>query len=200
MIHPIPRGLSLFLLCAVVGLGAGCREPNMPLPAAPMGVNSRVEIPTGAEPAVIGEAAAASSSSGYTPALAQTKVDLVTEPARPEKPAHDEVTTSSGLKYQILVDGTGAEAKAGQKVYVHYTGTFENGEKFDSSRDRNKPLDFVLGSGQVIRGWDEGVAGMKVGERRLLKIPSDLAYGPTGKPPIPPNTPLVFDVSLLGVE
>jgi FKBP-type peptidyl-prolyl cis-trans isomerase FkpA len=96
--------------------------------------------------------------------------------------------------------GTGAEAAAGQRVKVHYAGTLTNGQKFDSSHDRNRPFDFVLGAGQVIKGWDQGVAGMKVGGKRRLTIPPELAYGARGFPPvIPPNSTLVFEVELLGV-
>jgi FKBP-type peptidyl-prolyl cis-trans isomerase len=108
--------------------------------------------------------------------------------------------TASGLAYQDTKVGTGATAAAGQNVSVHYTGWLPDGTKFDSSRDRNQPFDFKLGAGQVIRGWDEGVAGMKVGGRRLLVIPPDLAYGPSGSGPIPPNATLVFDVELLGIH
>ena len=109
--------------------------------------------------------------------------------------------TPSGLRYQDLDQGDGKEAKAGQTVSVQYTGWLPNGEKFDSSRDRNQPFDFTLGAGQVIAGWDEGVAGMKVGGKRKLVIPPDLAYGTAGAPPdIPPGATLVFEVELLGVR
>ncbi len=113
----------------------------------------------------------------------------------------NEVTTSSGLKYQVLTPGTGAEARPGQQVTVHYTGWLTNGTKFDSSVDRNDPFRFNLGGRQVIAGWDEGVAGMKVGEKRKLTIPADLGYGSRGAGGvIPPNATLVFDVELLGVN
>ena len=109
--------------------------------------------------------------------------------------------TPSGLRYQDLAKGDGAEATAGKTVQVHYTGWLPNGEKFDSSRDRNEPFNFTLGAGQVIAGWDEGVAGMKVGGRRKLVIPPDLAYGTAGAPPdIPPGATLVFDIELLNVR
>jgi peptidylprolyl isomerase len=108
-------------------------------------------------------------------------------------------TTPSGLQYRDEAVGEGAEARAGQTVSVHYTGTLTDGTKFDSSRDRGQPFQFPLGGGRVIQGWDEGVAGMKVGGRRRLVIPANLGYGSRAIGPIPPNSTLVFDVELLGV-
>jgi FKBP-type peptidyl-prolyl cis-trans isomerase len=111
------------------------------------------------------------------------------------------ITTQSGLQYQDLVAGAGAEAVAGKSVTVHYTGTLQDGSQFDSSVDRNQPFSFTLGAGQVIPGWDEGVAGMKVGGKRKLVIPPNLAYGAQGYPPvIPANATLTFDVELLEVK
>ncbi|GMU60647.1 MAG: peptidyl-prolyl cis-trans isomerase [Myxococcaceae bacterium] len=105
------------------------------------------------------------------------------------------------LKIEELKQGTGAEAKAGQDVSVHYVGTLTDGSKFDSSRDRGSPFQFRLGAGQVIKGWDQGVAGMKVGGLRKLTIPPELGYGARGFPPvIPGNSTLVFEVELLGVS
>ena len=105
------------------------------------------------------------------------------------------------LKIEDVKEGTGAEAKAGTTVTVHYTGTLTDGKKFDSSHDRGKGFTFRLGQGEVIKGWDEGVAGMKVGAQRKLTIPPELAYGASGFPPvIPPNSTLVFDVELLDVR
>lgn len=110
------------------------------------------------------------------------------------------ITTPSGLKYVDIVEGTGPSPQQGQVVKVHYTGTLENGKKFDSSVDRGQPFEFKIGVGQVIKGWDEGVATMKVGGRRQLTIPPDLGYGSRGIGPIPPNSTLIFDVELLGVS
>lgn len=115
--------------------------------------------------------------------------------------ADQETTTASGLKYTDLQTGEGAEAQAGKTVDVHYTGWLENGTRFDSSKDRGRPFSFALGAGQVIRGWDEGVAGMKVGGKRKLTIPADLGYGARGAGGvIPPNATLIFEVELLGVR
>ena len=112
-----------------------------------------------------------------------------------------EVTTSSGLKYVDQVVGTGDAAVAGKTASVHYTGWLESGKKFDSSVDRGQPFSFPLGAGRVIKGWDEGVQGMKVGGKRKLTIPSDLGYGSRGAGGvIPPNATLIFDVELLGVR
>jgi FKBP-type peptidyl-prolyl cis-trans isomerase len=109
-------------------------------------------------------------------------------------------TTPSGLIIEELVLGDGTEAVSGKRVSVHYTGWLTNGSKFDSSVDRNEPFEFGLGRGQVIRGWDEGVAGMKIGGKRKLTIPADLGYGAYGAGGvIPPNATLVFEVELLGV-
>ncbi len=112
------------------------------------------------------------------------------------------VTTADGLKYWDTKVGTGATASAGHKVKVHYTGWLTNGKKFDSSVDRKEPFEFQLGAGQVIKGWDEGVAGMKVGGKRRLEIPSALGYGSRGVGGglIPPNSTLLFDVELLDVK
>ena len=105
------------------------------------------------------------------------------------------------LKIEDIREGTGPEAKSGQTVVVHYVGTLTNGQKFDSSRDRGTGSSFPLGGGRVIKGWDQGVAGMKVGSLRKLTIPPHLGYGAGGFPPvIPPNSTLVFEVELLEIK
>jgi FKBP-type peptidyl-prolyl cis-trans isomerase len=121
--------------------------------------------------------------------------------AGPTKVAGASTKTASGLEYWDIKVGTGAVAQAGQHVKVDYTGWLTNGKKFDSSVGTGKPFDFMLGGGQVIKGWDEGVAGMKVGGKRQLRIPPDLAYGEKGYPgAIPPNSTLIFDVQLVDVK
>lgn len=111
-----------------------------------------------------------------------------------------EKMTDSGLKYEDLVEGDGEQATAGNNVTVHYTGWLTDGTKFDSSLDRNDPFRFPLGGGRVIRGWDEGVQGMKVGGKRRLTIPPQLGYGAAGAGGvIPPNATLVFEVELLEI-
>lgn len=114
---------------------------------------------------------------------------------------NNNIKNIQGVETEILKQGTGEGAKAGDTVAVHYTGTLENGTKFDSSLDRGEPFSFVLGSGYVIRGWDIGVEGMKVGEKRKLTIPSELGYGSSGAGGlIPPNATLIFEVELLGIS
>src|ERR1700724_4021120 len=108
--------------------------------------------------------------------------------------------TASGLEYWDIKVGTGAVAQSGQHVKVDYTGWLTNGKKFDSSVGTGHPVDFMLGASPVIKGWDEGVAGMKVGGKRQLRIPPELAYGASGSGPIPPNATLIFDIQLLAVK
>jgi FKBP-type peptidyl-prolyl cis-trans isomerase len=113
----------------------------------------------------------------------------------------DLTTTASGLQYADVAVGTGADAVERSRVSVHYSGELTDGRPFDSSRDRGEPFAFTLGAGQVIAGWDEGVKGMKVGGRRKLVLPPQLAYGDGGAPPdIPPGATLVFDVEVLGIQ
>ena len=154
---------------------------------------------------------------GSTMAQDETAVTAKQAPAQPEqdtssvelKEARMElVELDNGLKYLLLAEGAGAAIEAGQSAMVHYTGWLYDqsladgkGKKFDSSRDRGQPFSFPLGAGRVIKGWDLGVAGMKVGERRMLMIPAELGYGSRGAGgAIPPNADLLFDVELLGIR
>jgi FKBP-type peptidyl-prolyl cis-trans isomerase len=120
----------------------------------------------------------------------------------PSKVTGDGVKTESGLQYWDIKVGAGQVAKEGDRVRVHYTGWLTDGKKFDSSVDAGRPFTFPLGNGEVIKGWDEGVAGMKVGGKRQLRIPPELAYGENGTPDgtIPPNSTLIFDVQLVSVQ
>lgn len=123
------------------------------------------------------------------------------QPAASLPDISDLTTSASGLQYKDVSTGTGAEAQAGNTVSVHYTGWLTDGTKFDSSLDRGQPFSFNLGSGGVIAGWDEGVAGMKVGGTRILVIPPELGYGASGAGGvIPPNATLIFQVELLDVK
>ncbi len=128
------------------------------------------------------------------------KTSVVPNTKYPTKVTGPGVTTASGLQYWDIKVGTGQIANDGDHVKVHYTGWLTSGKKFDSSVDAHQPFELTLGKGEVIKGWDEGIAGMKVGGKRQLRIPPDLAYGAQGYPgAIPPNATLIFDVQLLAV-
>jgi peptidylprolyl isomerase len=132
------------------------------------------------------------NNSGETPAASPTPAGM------PE--FTDPITTDSGLRYQDLVEGSGPEPQAGQRLTVHYTLYFTDGTRYQSSLDAGQPFTFVLGAGQVIRGWDEGLATMKAGGKRLMYLPSNLAYGSRGQGQIPPDTDLIFEVELLAIQ
>jgi len=136
--------------------------------------------------------------------LAQTAARKPAAPntSAPAKVTGEGVKTPSGLIYWDMRVGNGDVAKEGSHVRVHYTGWLTTGKKFDSSVDAGKPFDFTIGNGEVIKGWEEGVSGMRVGGKRQLRIPPDLAYGSEGTPDgtIPPNATIIFDVQLLGVQ
>lgn len=122
-------------------------------------------------------------------------------PAAPPSMPESKVTTETGLSYGILREGQGNEvADKGEAVLVHYTGWLEDGTKFDSSRDKASPFNFPVGGGRVIKGWDQGVEGMRAGEKRLLHIPANLAYGERARGAIPSNSPLIFEVELLATS
>ena len=140
----------------------------------------------------------AACTSSESPSAPQGKA---TPSVTPASASNAPRTTASGLIIETLATGSGPAAKSGDKVNVHYTGWLTNGTKFDSSRDRNEPFNFRLGAGQVIPGWDEGVAGMQPGGKRRLTVPAQLAYGSRGAGGvIPPNAVLIFEVELLTIQ
>jgi FKBP-type peptidyl-prolyl cis-trans isomerase len=153
----------------------------------------------------IGEAAASTPTASAKPAEVKAAETKAAEPPKavsaPPAGKGEVKTTSRGVKYETIKEGTGPSVNSGQRVSVHYVGTFTDGRSFDSSRPRNEPLEFVLGAPGLIDGWGEGIPGMKVGEIRKLTIPPDLAYGPQGRPgAIPPNSTLVFEIELLSIK
>ncbi len=176
--------------------GWGCGPPAI-TPVAPPGMEFKPMVPEGEEEVAeaLGETR---SSAAMLPEAGTTVTPVATaEPTEVGSPK----TLESGLVYETLKPGDGAVAEAGRRVAVHYTGTLTDGTEFDSSQSSGRPFEFVVGAGGVIKGWDLGIAGMKVGERRKLTVPAPLAYGndsPT--PKIPPNSTLVFDVELLSVK
>jgi peptidylprolyl isomerase len=177
------------VILILMGLGlAGCNSFQQPTTEAPAAA--------AASPTPV----AAEATPTEAPAAEATAT--VAELGGQDQPQdEDGVTTASGLKYVVVEEGTGATPKPGDLVKVHYTGTLEDGTKFDSSRDRGEPIEFVLGRGQVIPGWDEGIGLMKVGGKAKLIIPPDLAYGEQGAGGvIPPNATLNFDVELVAAE
>jgi FKBP-type peptidyl-prolyl cis-trans isomerase FkpA len=136
----------------------------------------------------------------YAQTPAHKRIQVVPNTNAPTKVTGDGVKADSGLQYWEIKVGTGEDAKDGDHVKVHYTGWLTTGKKFDSTVDAHQPYSFTLGKGEVIKGWDEGIAGMKVGGKRQLRIPPELAYGEAGfKTIIPPNATLIFDVQLLAV-
>lgn len=173
--------MKYFLSLSVFAfLLAGCTEPAPETPSEQYTqtetTKTTVETPA--------ETPAKTTSSNPSKTMTQRTPESVTE-----------------LEITTIKEGTGAPAKAGDRVLVHYTGTFLDGKKFDSSRDRNDPFSLTLGAQQVIEGWDTGLQGMKVGELRNLLIPYEMAYGESGFPgAIPPKTPLMFEVELLEIQ
>lgn len=188
------RSWSFVALAAGCLAALGCEEPPQIVNAPAPGFDYRSALePEKEEPAqALGESVGKEAPQGaQLPGL---------KPAPPT--AKGEVkTTASGVKYETIKPGTGAEAKAGQTVTVHYTGTLEDGKVFDSSRNRGKPAPFSIGFGRVIKGWDEAVPGMKVGEIRKLTVPPNAGYGALGKKPeIPPNATLIFEIELIDTK
>lgn len=188
------KRLSTLLIPLVVVALAGCG-----------GQQARQEKE--AQGSAAGQPAATSEHSASASQTSQAQ-ETASPPAAQKAPAAPTPTTDaqtktlpSGLKYVDLVEGTGPSPQHGQICVVHYTGWFTNGQKFDSSLDRGQPYSFPLGMGRVIKGWDEGVQSMKVGGKRKLIVPYQLAYGEAGRPPlIPPKSDLIFEVQLLQIK
>jgi FKBP-type peptidyl-prolyl cis-trans isomerase len=182
----------------LVSAVAGCGDPGTLVPTAPPGIDVRTKLdrkePENEGPQALGEQVATSGA-------APKKRNVVSvPPAEPTRPGEVK-TTASGVKYTTLKEGTGAVAKSGQRLTLHYVGTLEDGRKFDSSRDRGKPYQANIGVEEVVRGWDEAVPGMKIGEIRKLTIPPNAGYGAQGHPPaIPPNATLIFEIELIDVQ
>lgn len=199
----------ILALASVVVLGAGCAtsvEEKATAEANAIIDEARAEadaqVAEAQEAAAEAVAQAAEEAANDVADAAQDAVQDAVDSAREsiKNSIASMTTTDTGLQYEDAVEGTGATAEAGQSVTVHYVGQFEDGTQFDSSRDRGTPFTFNLGAGQVIKGWDEGVAGMKVGGTRNLVIPSDLGYGDRDYAGIPGGSTLYFEVELLEVE
>ncbi len=190
------RGWRLGLIVVAISIAEGCSEPEGIYPAAPPGIDSHALLREQAkeEPGVaLGESGpqAGGQSKSAIPSIAPA-----TPTAKGEKKK-----TESGVEYETTKEGTGAVAKVGQRATLHYVGTLDDGRKFDSSRDPGKePFIVELGRGSVIRGWEESIPGMRIGEIRKLVIPPSAAYGALGQGVIPPNATLHFEVELLNLE
>ena len=189
------KRIAPWLAVALLIVNAGCKEGA----STSSGSESGASAGTSGSASTSGSAGGASgSATGSASASAGVSATAKSDAA---PPAGTEVTTASGLKYQDMVIGTGAEATLGRTVRVHYTGWLADGTKVDSSVDRGQPIEFPLGTPDLIQGWNEGIAGMKVGGKRKLTIPPSLGYGAAGRAPrVPPNATLVFDIELIGVS
>jgi FKBP-type peptidyl-prolyl cis-trans isomerase len=183
---------------ALIGLAlCGCEEPPDIQPLSPPGAY----VPKVSPDAEAAQAQGETSPTAPTPAAEQTKV-VSTKPA-PSTAKGETKTTDGGVKYETLVEGTGPELKSGQKAELHYVGKLDNGDVFDSSRTKTPPMPFqvTFGSSPLIKGWNEAIPGMKVGEVRKLTIPPAMGYGKMGQPPkIPADATLIFEVELLGIK
>ena len=196
------------MLCAglIAGaVGCGQKDPPAETPAAPPATAPSSAAPTTAPPTTSADAtkpatpdAPAAATPGKDAPSDAGKMDA--KPGKTTVKPGKAVKTASGLEYTDVKVGSGEEAVSGKTVVVNYVGTLKDGTEFDSSYKHGKPFDFFLGGGGVIKGWDEGVQGMKVGGKRKLVIPGDLAYGKQGPPGIPPDATLLFTIELLAVK
>ncbi len=188
----------LLVAASAMALLAGCEEPREVVPVAPPGFELTRQPSTPQENAqALGEQPTAALAAA---SQAKPKVEPTIVANSPPTPVGQPTTTASGLIYETMREGAGQTAKSGDSVEMHYTGTLADGKKFDSSLDRKQPLPLTLGTGAVIQGWDEGIPGMKVGEKRKLIIPPNLGYGERGKGSVPPNATMTFEVELIKIN
>jgi FKBP-type peptidyl-prolyl cis-trans isomerase len=190
---------SIVLLVSAVFIGSttGCEGPNM-VPTAPPGIEYHEFLPQKKQADEDLPQAQGETRGAVKAATATIVPDLV--PAPPTALGETK-TTKSGVKYETLKEGTDPVAKAGDHLKLHYTGTLEDGKIFETTSKDKTPKSITIGVGVMIKGWDEGVPGMKVGERRKLWIPANAGYGALGKPGvIPVNAPLIFEIELVGIE
>lgn len=195
------RTWALGALAASVVAVVGCQEPEQIVTGVPPGSNYRASIEIKETPSeAIGEVGRSSPKGKDAARTAHDHVDADAPPALPTARGETK-TTPGGVKYKTLKEGTGPTVKAGQRVKFHYVGKLEDGRKFDSSRDRGAPATFSIGTHAFIKGWDEAVPGMRVGEVREMEVPPGAGYGALGQPgKVPPNATLHFEVEVLGIE
>ncbi len=190
------RGWRLALIVVTISFVEGCSDPEGISSAAPPGVDSRALLREEAkeEPGVALGESGPQAGGPSKPAMSNI-------PPAPPTAKGEKKKTESGVEYETIKEGTGAVAKVGQRAKLHYVGTLEDGRKFDSSRDPGRePLVMEIGRGLVIKGWEESIPGMRIGEIRKLVIPPASAYGALGQGVIPPNATLHFEVELLNLE
>lgn len=189
------RGWEMVGRAALLAGVAGCTEPQDIVPVAPPGLEiQRVPAVAVGEPQAIGETGTS------TPQQASPSIASEAAPLALPTPVGQPTKTASGLEYVTLKEGDGEPVKPGQALLIHYVGTLTDGTKFDSSRDRNEPFSVTIGRTSLIRGWTEGIPGMRLGERRKLTIPPELAYGAQAQKGIPANSTLNFEVELLSAK
>lgn len=188
------RGLLGVLGAVSLSLTSGCGDPGQIVPVMPPGATRVRTVPEGQASEALGESARlATNNNASTP-----KGEPF--PPAPPTPLGETKTLEGDVKYETVKEGTGDEIKSGRVAVVHYVGTLDDGTEFDSSRKRGKPAEFALGTGQLIRGWEYAIPGMKVGEVRKIEVPPAMGYGAQDKGTIPPNSTLHFEVELVDVK